>query len=488
MRARIGGPGTVEGAMWHEMKFNQLDRLLCTCGGCGFRVERAEIGAVDGKGGPDTVPCRQFCGFRQRPLPANGLGILDCRECQTRRILQGTLLCAACGRSWPIVDGMPSFSSRCISGDTAQGLRVVETDPQCDPRWEPFVLSHPASLIYHHPGWIKALELEYQQESHHLLCEDAEGQALAVMPMFSTRGLPFHVGGRLGGRRLSSLPRTPLGGPLSIDGRATLALLRTAVMRLSHRRELELQIKTERPDLDGLVEGLVPIPWRLSYLLQFAEDAGRPFRVANSHHRKTINWAVSRAAKSGVLVRPTTSKADLAQWYTLYLEAMRRTLVPPRPYRFFSALFDFLGPKGMAHLLLAEQHGAGKPRAVAGAILLRLGSRVSYAFSASRTADLPLQANDLILWEAINEACRSGARCFDLGEVPEGHQGLAAFKSKWGAEPVRLFRYYFPAPLKEEETRGGDPGRYLPAVLQCAWRRLPLKAVEWVGDRVYSYL
>jgi len=68
------------------------------------------------------------------------------------------------------------------------------------------------------------------------------------------------------GRRLSSLPRTPLAGPLSKDPQATVEILRAAMTRVCHNPGIQLQIKTQGPELDGLGDGVVCTPWRLSYL------------------------------------------------------------------------------------------------------------------------------------------------------------------------------------------------------------------------------
>jgi hypothetical protein len=222
--------------------------------------------------------------------------------------------------------------------------------------------------------------------------------------------------------------------------------------------------------------------------LKLPGTPGASFKVANNHHRATIRWAVNRAIRSGVRVRPATTEADLAQWYKLYLDVMRSNVAPPRPLRFFAALTELLRPKGMMELLLAEQHITGKTRIVAGAIFLRLGQRVSYAFSGSRTRDRSLQSNDLIQWEAINEACRTGVRSFDFGEVPEGRLGLTAFKSKWGAEPVRLCRYYHPAPPQAVAAGNEQTRSCSRAFLEGVWRHLPPSAIEWLGGQVYSYL
>ena len=364
-------------------------------------------------------------------------------------------------------------------------LRVVETEPQSDPRWESFVAQHPHGSIYHHPAWLDSLEREYGQKGVHLTCEDATGNLVAILPMLRTRGLPFSLRRSLTGRRLSSLPRTPIAGPLSIDSRASAALLLRAMEHVSADSTLLLQIKAQGSDLDGIIPGLDCVPWRLSYVLRLPTNA--PYRINNTHTRASIKWAMNKAKRMGVTVRTAGKEDDLRAWYKLYLETMRRNAILPRPYRFFVALWDSLKPRGLMQLLIAEQNAGSQTRMIAGSIFLTFGQTVSYAFNGSRVEDLSLRPNDFIQWQAINEACAAGYRYFDFGEVPDGHSELAKFKSKWGSVPVRLYRYYYPA-RKNLDIKNSEFQDYKESMRNAIWRRLPLPAVAWLGDRIYRYL
>ena len=110
--------------------------------------------------------------------------------------------------------------------------RVVEVDPRTDPRYEAFVVNHPRALIYHHPAWLEVLARENFVRPICLACEDG-GRLTGILPLFATRGLPF--GRQLTGRRLSSLPRTPVAGPLALNAGAAAALLRDAKNRAAER-------------------------------------------------------------------------------------------------------------------------------------------------------------------------------------------------------------------------------------------------------------
>jgi hypothetical protein len=364
--------------------------------------------------------------------------------------------------------------------------RVVDIDPGADRRWEAFVASHPDALVYHHPAWLRALELEYGQKSSCLACEDDQGRLRGVLPLLHTRGLPLKRGGELTGRRLSSLPRTPAAGPLALDAAATAALLRAAVERVREKPGTRLQLKMTSDALDGLLEGLVGSPWRPWYVLELP---ARPdeIRFGNARNHARIRSAVRIGAKQGVEIRRAETKEELRSWYDLYLESLRWHAVPPRAFRFFEAVWDLLVPRGMMRLLLAELSSRNRRELLAGSIFFTFGDTFVYAFNGrQRRIPSTLRPNDALQWHAIHEACAEGFRWYDLGEVAEGQAGLHIFKSKWGAERTWLYRYYYPAPTGESETHEMDSRAR--RLAQAVWQRLPLRVTAFVGSRLYRYL
>lgn len=458
--------------------------MRCSCGNEELRLEGAVTQRAPSSE-EQSASCLRFCGLRQRPVIAGQPRPPECRECGRQTILQGTLRCQ-CGQRWPIVDGVPSFSSRRFLNTPSNRFQVTETNPRTDPRWEPFVRAHPHASPFHHPGWLRALEEEYGQTRLHLACEGLDGQLLAVLPMFYTRGLPINFGGHVVSRRLASLPRTPVGGVLSRDPEATLALLQTAVDCSRSGAGAQLQIKTEDPGWDGLVHGLSRTSWRPTFVTPLPEKPEH-LQFGNSTTRHRLKWAVNKATKLGVRVREAQDESDLRAWYPLYLEVMRQNAVPPRPYRFFEALWKLLRPAGVLRLLLAERHQESRHTLLAGSILLTFGGMACYAFTGGRKQDFAFHPNDLIQWEAIHESCRMGARRYDFGEVPGEHRQLVHFKSKWGAEPTPLYRYYSPLPVAAEASDSQSAG-WLRQCVAAGWRQLPLCSTALLGDWIYSYL
>src|SRR5918995_2185032 len=365
--------------------------------------------------------------------------------------------------------------------------RVVEIDSESDPRWDRFVADHPEGLVYHHSRWLSALEREYGQTPLTLAYEDERQQLRGLLPLMYTKGLPLGLGGGSAARRLSSLPRTPVAGPLAFDAGTTAALLDAALARVHEVPGTRLQIKTQR-QIDELPAQLAEVPWRVSYTVRLPSDP-EELRFGNSRNHARIKWAVQKAERHGVRMRNAESVDDLRSWYRLYLDVNRWRAQPSRPYRFFEAAWELLRPPGLMRLLLAEQMVNGKGRLLAGSMFLLFGRTVSYAFNARLREALPLRPNDALQWRAIHDACAEGFRWYDLGEVGAGNAGLAGFKAKWGAELQPLYRYQYP-PVSDASSGYGAleaDGRVQHA-LGTVWRRVPLRATEWVGDMGYRYL
>ena len=368
-------------------------------------------------------------------------------------------------------------ASEPIPPTPSPGLRLVELDPAADPRWDAYVEGHRDGSVFHHSAWLRTLSREYGQPTLGLAAEDGSAALHGVLPLMATRGLP---GGRIAGvagRRLASLPRTPVAGPIA-DEAATLALLvRGAVDRTP--AGAQLQIKMASPALDG-VPGVTGHPWRVSYVLDL--PASGDVRFGNSRNHSRIRWAVNKARKEGVTVRDGAA-GDVGRWHPLYLDVMRHHMVPPRPRRFFDLVWEELAPRGMVRLVLAEREG----ELLAGAILVMLGSTVFYLFNGVRRDAFSLRPNDVIQWEAIHACAAAGYRHYDFGEVVEHHEGLADFKRKWGTEARRLHRYYHPAPDAAPDPGDGEQGRV--ATLGArAWQRVPLPLTATIGDRLFRYL
>jgi hypothetical protein len=371
------------------------------------------------------------------------------------------------------------------SGPKADSLRVSKLNLD-DPRLIPFVSAHPSSTVYHHPAWLRTLSAEYNRGIMILACESQNGRLEGIFPLMNTRGIPLALFGGLATARLSSLPRTPIAGPLCTGQEATRLLLSAAIDRVSQEPGVRLQVKTEGPLLDSTVDDFFGVPWRKSFVLSLPEDPTELRIGSSGARRKHIRSSVKRAQSLGLRVRIASSEQDLRKWYGIYLRTMRRVIIPPRSLRCFLAMWKYMEPSGLMKVILAERKTKGKTELVAGSIFLMHGRRVSYAFSACPAEYFPLQPNDLIQWEAIHWAARNGFREYDLGEVPSDAQQLAAYKAKWGGEERLLYRYYYPRMISESPDSSLLSRRQ--KLFEKVWKQLPLHVTAHLGDLIYSYL
>lgn len=368
----------------------------------------------------------------------------------------------------------------------SQAQRVIQMDPD-DPRWDAFVMTAPGATVFHHSGWLAALERENGQRPLMLGCEEPDGTVSGILPLMVTRGLPFGLGGASAGRRLSSLPRTPVAGPLGTS-KAVLRALTQAAMADAHSAGLRLQLKQSAGTLDDLVPGLRGSPWRLSYVKPLPDDPDR-LRFGSSRNHSRITWAVRKARREGLRVRDASTLADLRDWYRLYLDVNRWRGLPPRPYRLFQTAWERLRPSGFLRLLLVHQQQSGRDRLLAGSMQLMLGDTTFYSFNGRLREALRLRANDLLQWHAMRDAAAAGYRWYDLGEVEEGNKGLVDFKAKWDSQQQTLIRYHSPPlPVAVTGYRVSGNGPWPGRLALSAWHRVPLSVTAFAGDRAYRFL
>jgi hypothetical protein len=343
--------------------------------------------------------------------------------------------------------------------------------PEAEDAWRDFLADRSEALVYHHPAWLRVLCAAEGYEPLVLAHHDAAGALDGVLPLVARRGW-------ITGRRLVSLPHTPVAGPLAANREAATALCAAA---LEHAREIgaRLELKTGNGVLDETCAGIRRIPWSTAFVLELPDDPEK-IRFGGGDNHRRIAAAVRKSGKEGVKLRDANSEADLRRWYKVYLETMRAHTVPPRPLHFFLALWVDMRPAGLLRLVLAERGG----QLVAGSIFLHFGSTMLYAYNGRRAGGV-LSSNDLIQWHAIHDAVRAGFHRYHLGEVEHDQPGLAAFKAKWGAAPEPLYRYVDPPLNARSDVRNLERARHVGDMI---WRRLPLAATARVGEVVYRRL
>ena len=369
--------------------------------------------------------------------------------------------------------------------NSESNLKVVAAGTNMDLKWEEFLTSHPEATVYHHPLWLKVIEEESRQEVLKLICTNDENEIVGIFPLQKTKGFPFGLGGVPGSKRLSSLPRTPIGGPLTTNKFAATKLIEKAINVVSENQDQLLQIKSYSTELDKNSELLNKHFWREIYLKEIPPHP-EEIRFGNSRNHAAIKRAVNKAARSGVKYRLAETEADLKQWYPLYLDTMRFHTTPARSFKFYANLWKYLRPKGLMSLVLAELEDGKNKIMIAGSVLFYYNGIVTYAFNGSSRSHLEYRPNDVLHMQAIVDAQKDGYKEYDLGEVSKDHAGLAAYKKKWGSKVLQLYHYYYPNPPQlEEESLDVETASGLKSKI---WKALPLNLTAKIGEIVYKKL
>jgi len=368
-----------------------------------------------------------------------------------------------------------------------QSLAVKEANIDIDEKWIEFISNNSQATIYHHPLWLKIIEKETGQRILKLICTDKNDNLQGLFPLQYTKGFPFGLGGIPGTRRLASLPRTPVGGPLTSNSKVTNLLIQKIIGIISNESDYLLQIKSFDPDINDGIGTLHKYFWREIYIKEIPDFPGE-IRYGKSKNHAKIKWAVNKAEQNNVIHRTAQTEDDLKKWYPLYLDTMRNHTTPARSYKFFKNLWEILRPKEMMQLQLAELEENGKNTVIAGSILFFYNETVTHAFSGSSRIrkHIELRPNDLLHWYAMLDAQKNGFKYYDFGEVSKGNIGLATYKKKWDTVKINMYHYYYPEPA---QLQGEDlDSRTGSGIKEKIWQKLPLFVTTRFGEMIYKRL
>ena len=366
-----------------------------------------------------------------------------------------------------------------------KNYKISEESSVSDQECIEFILAKPDRSIYFHPEWLKVLGEETNQTIIKLVCRNSTGKVEGILPMQFTKGVPLGVGGIPGAKRLSSLPRTPVGGLVVSCNEVAELLIKRAIEIADNHSKCLLQIKSYDDTLNDKLPTLSKYFWREIYITDIPKYP-EEVRFGNSKNHTKIKWGVNKAIKNGVTIRYANSEKDLLAWYNLYLDTMQFHTTPPRSLRFFKSLWNNLKPKGLMQLVLAELQNGGESRIIAGSIFLTFNKVVVYAFNGSNRNDFELRPNDLIHWNVIMDSQKKGFEFYDWGEVTKGQEGLAAYKEKWSSRKVNMYHYYYPG-IEMKDSEEIDSG-LREGLVKRIWNLLPLKITAKIGSLIFNRL
>jgi len=141
-------------------------------------------------------------------------------------------------------------------------------------------------------------------------------------------------------------------------------------------------------------------------------------------------------------------------------------------------MWDKLYKKNRLKIFLAYKPNESNP--INAALLLPFGNKVHYKYAASLDGVREYQGGPLVLWKAIEWACKNEFVTFDLGRTRKG-TGVYGFKRSLNGQELYLDDlYYYPKDFVSPPTPDQERFEYIMEL----WSRLPLSATKILGPHI----
>lgn len=287
--------------------------------------------------------------------------------------------------------------------------------------WNKLVNSCDDSKVYHLYQWSALLEEVHRHKLVYL--QDDNG----VFPLAYIKSLIF-------GNRLISLPFADYGGPCARGEKIAQRLI-SECQEVAQELDVDF-IEIRSPDrryFEAFKEqGFVKRDEYLTFILPLDRKIEELWKGIGDKNRNMVR----KAEKSGVQVIEAKSKADLENFYRLYLKTMKKLGSPPQPFKFFERMWDLFYPQSLLMPLAKYEEIY-----IAGGLFFLHSGIIHHAYSCSLEEYLRLAPNDLIQWHIIEWGNKNGFGCLDFGRSRED-AGNVLFKKRWGGDLVRMPYFY----------------------------------------------
>ena len=344
---------------------------------------------------------------------------------------------------------------------SSPGALTVSVSQQA-PDWGELLARSGQATLLHDPRWGRVMREAYGNRAYYVTAQRGPA-VVGILQLVLQKSLLF-------GTHLCSLPYFDASGVLADDREAADALVAEAA-RLRTTTGAEW---VELRHLDALPGDLACRDDKVTLRLGLPDD---PETLWAAFTPKVRNQ-VRKAEKAGLTLH-AEPEATLDEFYAVYARTMRDLGSPPHSKRFFSRIRDHFGDA--VRLYAVRQAGAP----LAASLTLTDAATVRVPWAGADWRFRKLNANMLLYWGMLKDACTRGAACFDFGRSTRD-SGTHRFKKQWGAEEVTLhWQYVLPEGGAPPEIRAENP-KY--RFLVNTWRRLPVFAARLIGPRIIRKL
>jgi FemAB-related protein (PEP-CTERM system-associated) len=333
---------------------------------------------------------------------------------------------------------------------------IIEVGPDSSgDEWDAFLESQAHGSFYHLFGWKRLNEVQFGHSCIYLQAWDGS-RLSGVLPLILTRS-------RIFGRILCSMPFVNFGGPVAVDEEAGRQLVRAAQERAARLRADYLELRCASP-----LDSDMPVSLqKVSMTLRLEDDPEALWGRFTSKHRTNIR----RVYKDGLAVKSGGSEL-LQDFYAVMQRSWRDLGTPLYAESYFEAIQREF--PGKTRIFIC--HRDGEPVAVA--FNGHGNATVEGMWAGATDVGREMNANYVLYWEMIKDACERGFKLYHLGRSTSG-SGAEQFKKKWNTETSQLYWYHYRPDGQYKPVVNVDNPKFKLAI--AAWRRLPLWAARVLG-------
>jgi FemAB-related protein (PEP-CTERM system-associated) len=350
--------------------------------------------------------------------------------------------------------GIPAETSP-VDARGASDLAVSIHEETDAGAWDRFLATQPRASFYHLSGW-RGINQDVLGHRCFQLVARSGGHIAGALPLVL-------VSSPLFGRILCSMPFVNFGGPVAEDDRVAQALIRAASEEAKKSGVDYLELRCAAPLATDLPASLR----KISMTISLAPDPDTLWNAFTSKHRKNVK----RAYKDDLLVKSGGIEL-LPQFYALMQESWRNLGTPLYSRKYFEAVLRTFPDSTRIFVC----HRRDEPVAVA--LTGYFNGVVEGLWAGGGLLARKLDANYVLYWEMIRDACLRGCRSFHLGRS-SADSGGEEFKRKWNAEAQQLYWYFHRPRGGEMPALNVDNPKYRLAI--SAWRRLPIPVTGIIG-------
>lgn len=316
---------------------------------------------------------------------------------------------------------------------------VQVTSPAPRATWQDLAAAEPGTLITQLPDWLDCVCAIGHFEDASRLYAFGTGRHV-VVPLVRPRGWPARLLAE------ECWPHGGIGGALTSGGPPELAEARAVLTDLARRPAVRTYLRFgphAAPVWEAAAPPALAVRHRTTYVLDLDPHGGFGAVWDHAFHRRARR-GVHRAQRSPIEVEADRTgrlvpafeqlhEAAIPRWARQQHEplplarARHRHAEPPRALQAVARRFG-----AACTIWLASVHG----EPAAAIVVLRRGAHAKYWRGAmNRDLAHPVRANHLLQSLAIEDACASGCRMYDMGDSRPGSP-LATYKESFGAQPV----------------------------------------------------